>query len=279
MTNKELSAYVQKCWGMPSIYMWGGIMRTVTQNYINQLSSMYPNQYPSSRKKTLQSVIAKSYGCDCVGLIKSFWWGGVGSPNYDTKTDIAVGGFWERAQERGTIDTIPEIEGLVTYMDGHVGVYIGNGKVIECTLGKFGDGIVKTNLKGRGWTHWLKAPYITYEETPEQGYVLYTAKPGDCYWTIAEKEMGSGFKYVELCEFNGIDPKQTLHVGDVLKIPVNGNNADQTVIYTVKAGDCYWTIAEEQLGNPLRYPEICELNNVSPNTTLHVGDKLKIPAK
>lgn len=279
MDNRGLVKHVEECYKMPTIYMWGGIMRTVTQYYINQLSSMYPNQYTTSRKKTLQSVIAKSYGCDCVGLIKSYWWGGIGSPNYDVKTDIAAGGFYERAQVIGDINSIPEIPGLVVYMDGHVGVYVGNGKVIECTWGVYGDGVVKTNLKGRGWKYWLKAPYIDYVDEPEEGYVLYTAKKGDCYWSIAEEQMGSGFKYLELCEFNGIQPTDTLYAGTVLKIPVNGNNADGTVIYTVKAGDCYWTIAQEQLGNPLRYPEICELNGVSPNTTLHVGDKLKIPAK
>jgi len=27
-------------------------------------------------------------------------------------------------------------------------------------------GVRKTELKNRSWTHWLKIPYITYEELP-----------------------------------------------------------------------------------------------------------------
>ena len=49
-------------------------------------------------------------------------------------------------------------------IQGHVGVYIGNGEAVECTLGSYGDGIVKTKVKGRGWTHWLQMPEIAYSD-------------------------------------------------------------------------------------------------------------------
>ena len=44
---------------------------------------------------------------------------------------------------------------------GHIGVYIGNGEVIEAMGTKYG--VVKTQLEGRGWTHWLEIPYINYD--------------------------------------------------------------------------------------------------------------------
>ena len=47
--------------------------------------------------------------------------------------------------------------------EGHIGIYIGDGKVIEAMGTKYG--VVETELAGRGWTHWLKVPYITYLDT------------------------------------------------------------------------------------------------------------------
>lgn len=51
-------------------------------------------------------------------------------------------------------------------MPGHVGVYIGNGKVVEARGHDYG--VVETNLVDRGWTQWGKCPYIEYNpETKE----------------------------------------------------------------------------------------------------------------
>jgi hypothetical protein len=55
---------------------------------------------------------------------------------------------------------MPDIEGILVFMNGHVGVYIGGGYVIEAR--GFSSGVVKTKLAGRGWTKWGKCPYITY---------------------------------------------------------------------------------------------------------------------
>lgn len=53
-----------------------------------------------------------------------------------------------------------------------------------------------------------------------------------------------------------------------------------TVEYTVKEGDSLWNIAQNELGNGIRFKEIIELNpGLSENTVLQTGMKLKIPAK
>ena len=51
--------------------------------------------------------------------------------------------------------------GLAVWHDGHIGVYIGDGYVIEAMNTK--KGVVKTKLEGRGWTHWLQIEYINYD--------------------------------------------------------------------------------------------------------------------
>lgn len=59
-------------------------------------------------------------------------------------------------------DTMPEVVGLMLWKEGHVGVYIGNGYVIEAMGTR--KGVVKTELAGRGWQGWCKLPYINYLE-------------------------------------------------------------------------------------------------------------------
>ena len=61
----------------------------------------------------------------------------------------------------GTIDTIPERPGVAVWRDGHIGVYIGDGYVIEAMGTKYG--VVKTKLAERGFTHWLEIPFIDYD--------------------------------------------------------------------------------------------------------------------
>ena len=69
------------------------------------------------------------------------------------------------APEKGSIETIPEIPGLAVWHEGHIGIYIGNGEVIEAMGTRYG--VVKTVLANGSWTDWLKIPGITYIEVPE----------------------------------------------------------------------------------------------------------------
>jgi hypothetical protein len=66
----------------------------------------------------------------------------------------------------GTIATIPETPGLAVRKDGHVGYYIGDGKVVEAQ--SFAKGIIITNLKDRPWTDWYEFPGIKYKEIKEE---------------------------------------------------------------------------------------------------------------
>ncbi len=54
----------------------------------------------------------------------------------------------------------------------------------------------------------------------------------------------------------------------------------RTIDYTIKDGDSFWKIAQEQLGDGLRYTEILKLNpGISENQSLTIGMKVKIPAR
>lgn len=233
LTSNGLVSYCKDVLKKPTAYMWGGLMRTITVAYVNQLAAMYPSQYTATRCQYLYRISNQGYGCDCVGLIKSYLFGGVGSPKYVSKWDVNTNGLYAAATEKGDIQSLPEIPGVVLYMPGHVGVYIGNGECIECTLGNYGDGVVKTKVKGRGWTDWLKVPWIEYPEIKpdtnecpyccpycEQGWYPYTVVTGDSYWSIAEKTLGNGSRYMEICNLNNVTPTTVIHTGDILKIPL-----------------------------------------------------------
>lgn len=117
---------------------------------------------------------------DCCGLFKCFMWHDYSTNNSryygKTQKDLSCEGLLAEAKEKGDISRIPEIPGILVYMKGHMGIYIGNGKVIESTAAKY-DGkngkIYKTYFKGNGkncdgkratWTKWFKSPYLSYEE-------------------------------------------------------------------------------------------------------------------
>ena len=101
---------------------------------------------------------------DCVGLIKGYSWLSPETMTIDYGThgmpDIGANQMYYTARESGPISTMPDIPGLAVWHEGHIGVYIGGGQVIEAMGTK--NGVVKTELAKRNWTHWLKIPYINY---------------------------------------------------------------------------------------------------------------------
>lgn len=52
------------------------------------------------------------------------------------------------------------------------------------------------------------------KETPK----TYTVQQGDCLWTIARKNYGSGAKYKEIAEKNGISNPDLIYPGQVLQL-------------------------------------------------------------
>lgn len=173
-TNTGLVNHAKKALALKTKYMWGGILRLITNAYIDQLSgiSAYKAQYPPTRVAELRSCVGKDYyGVDCVGLIKSYYWsgrrdGGTGSPKYGAAgyPDVNANVMFDAAKIKGNIKTLPETPGVIVYCKSspHVGVYIGDGWVIESTYSGRGDGVVKTKISAFKWEYWFQCPYISY---------------------------------------------------------------------------------------------------------------------
>lgn len=103
---------------------------------------------------------------DCVGLIKGYGWldASSGAIRYGTNgmPDYGANQMYQSAAVKGEMSSMPEIKGLAVWKPGHIGVYIGNGYVVEAMGTKYG--VVKTEVTGRGWKGWCKVPSIDYIE-------------------------------------------------------------------------------------------------------------------
>ncbi len=146
---------------------WGYVLGTFGHVLDSDLFAYKLKQYPDGVGKYASFITANWLGgrsADCVGLIKGYCWLNIETLEVGYQTndmpDIDEGAMFRYAREKGTIDTIPEIPGLGVWFDGHIGIYIGNGEVIEAKGTMYG--VVRTQLARGSWTHWLKIPYITY---------------------------------------------------------------------------------------------------------------------
>lgn len=308
-TNIGLVEHVKKCLGMPNIYMWGTMMNLITEDLINRKAKQYPSKYTDERKAILKEKINNAYGCDCVGLIKSYYWGGIDSPKYNSKNDYNTSSMYKAASIKGALSGIPEVPGVCVYQEGHVGVYIGNGEVIECTKSAYGDGIIKTSLNNRGWTNYFYCSEIEYiENTPEETNPDSETSAteinlNDIVWfkggahyvssdaTTAAGTPSAGWAKVTNRALKNAHPYHLIHTDsasnvygwvDADTISKDGageasGDSETYFEYTVKTGDNYWSIAEKFLGDGNRYKEILELNNRSESDLIYNGTVLKIP--
>ena len=160
----DLAAYAVHAWEAQWGYVWGTFGQVLTESLLQQKCRQYPNGV-ADKEDIIREKWLGGRTVDCVGLIKSYGWldPETMTIRYETNgmPDIGADAMYYRAQVKGGISTIPEVPGLAVWHSGHIGVYIGDGEVIEAMGTVYG--VVKTRLDERGWTHWLEIPYINYE--------------------------------------------------------------------------------------------------------------------
>ena len=152
-------------WG----YVYGTYGDVFNQTMFDFKLEQYPDEVGGHEDFIRQNWLGRRTA-DCVGLIKGYGWldPETKEVNYGTNgmPDIGADTMYENATEKGTINTIPEIPGLAVWHEGHIGIYIGNGKVVQAA--NTTAGVILTNLNDTAWTHWLKIPYISYVEEQEE---------------------------------------------------------------------------------------------------------------
>ena len=150
-------------WG----YVYGTYGNILTEELLQDRASMF-GEHVTGFEDFIRENWMRRRTADCVGLIKGYGWYNPDSGEIEVGTngmaDVTANGMFDAATVKGTIDTIPEVPGLAVWQDGHIGIHIGNGEVIEAMGTE--QGVVKTMLPS-GWTHWLEIPYISYPQEEE----------------------------------------------------------------------------------------------------------------
>lgn len=164
-TGQGLAEYAIAQLGRP--YWWGCFGQRADGALYAQKKKQYPGYYTAA---DFQNQYGQKVH-DCVGLIKGYLWCGSadGEPKYCGAQDVAVEGLYRKCSRKGSITTLPETPGVCVFMAnmGHVGVYIGNGEVVEAMGHAYG--VVKTKVAGRGWAYWGMPEWIDYgAEKPSQ---------------------------------------------------------------------------------------------------------------
>lgn len=160
--NKGLVAYCRAQLGRP--YWYGCFGQKATETLYDMKRRQYPRMYAASD-------FPKQYGekvHDCVGLIKGYMWTASADDTHPVycsngMPDVSADMLFDRCRRKSTVmATMPDVEGVAVFMRGHVGVYIGNGKVVEARGHAYG--VVETALKARRWQRWAYLPFLQYLE-------------------------------------------------------------------------------------------------------------------
>ena len=214
-----------------TIYGKGGFGHPCTVSSIDNFKVAYPDWYTSARENELKELIGKQYFIfDCVCFIKAilFWgWTGntmatYGGATYDKNTDYTEKGLLNACSSVSN-DFNSIVPGELVYMPGHVGVYVGEGQVVECSP-KWKNSVQYSNLGNlekyktgnyRVWTSHGKLPGVEYSSEPVTS-ITTVVQAGEGYWQIAERCLGDGNRYKELQELNG---NKVLFAGDTVLLP------------------------------------------------------------
>lgn len=167
VATKYKTLYVMGCFGAP-------MNDTNKKRYCNNHS--YNKR--AERTKMIQAASADTFGFDCVCMIKGILWGwngdasrvyGGASYAVNGVPDIDADAMIEVCKGISTDFSKIEI-GEAVWMEGHIGVYIGDGLAVECTP-KWSNCVQitacncsKSGYNRRNWTKHGKLPYVDYVE-------------------------------------------------------------------------------------------------------------------
>lgn len=164
----------------------------------------------------------KKLCADCSGFIKGILWGYPEKGEYKSSGVPDINADTMVKKCKGVSTNFSNIEiGEIVWIKGHVGIYIGNGEVLESTS-KWSSKLQKTallnqktikGLNGRRWAKHGKLPYLSYGKADNKVY--YVVKSGDNLTKIAKKYNTTVVKLVTL---NNIKNKNFIKVGQKLRI-------------------------------------------------------------
>lgn len=218
MAEANSTLYIKGCFGAP-------------MNPKNKIRYTNNLDYNKNRSVMIDAATESTFGFDCVNLIKGILWG------WDANISLNYGGASYKSHSvpdcnadgimrycNNVSQDFSGIEpGAIVWMPGHVGIYMGGTKVIECTP-KWTNNVQYSNLANlgakdghsRSWWKWGLLPWIDYGESDMKPDELWhTVQKGDNLITIGKKyKIG----WVEIAIRNEIEYPYIIRPGERLRI-------------------------------------------------------------
>ena len=157
-TVDEFIANAKQLIGHP--YIYGGNYSSsdiVDRSHLLSVKKQYPKEMTTAKITSLIANFNGQIGCDCSGTITH----SLGLPK------IRSANLWEECTKKGLIANIPNIPGLIVYRIGHIGIYLGNGDVLENGSTQYGCKITNIHdpITGKAWTGYgYLDKYIEYSD-------------------------------------------------------------------------------------------------------------------
>lgn len=203
LTGQGLADFAKSKVGTPYVYGAKGANGKFTQAKLNSLAASYRNIFTASYIRKAKGFIGQIC-TDCSGLIS--WY---------TGKIIGSSQMYSTASKRIPISKISEVPvGAVLWKSGHVGVYLGNGKVAEAKGINYGT--VITNVSATAWKYALLFNYMTYGSVDSSGEAKQKNPYKQPTTTMKKGSKGEGVKWVQwelveagydLSKHGGIDGK------------------------------------------------------------------------
>lgn len=157
-------------WGMSKVgtpYFYGSKMTVLTENQMQQLHRLYPSIVTAAymKKARTKGQVGK-VNTDCSGLISSY-----------TGKLLGSGQLYSQAYARLPISRWKDFAvGTVLWKKGHVGIYLGNGKVSEARGINYGT--IVSDINSTAWKCGLTFSWLdySYETAIPSNEITYKTK-------------------------------------------------------------------------------------------------------
>lgn len=180
-TGKELAAACKNAAeNFETLYVYGSFGWPMDEAAKDRALRAQSYNRLEQRRQKIKAADDKTFGFDCVGLIKALLWGWEGRYDHvyggavyasNCVSDLCADVMFAMCRDQSA-DFSNIQEGEAVWLKGHIGVYIGDGLAVECTP-KWADGVQitavhnmgkKYGYNGRSWTKHGKIHYLRYDE-------------------------------------------------------------------------------------------------------------------
>ena len=240
---ENFAKFAQQALAAGTGYVYGALGQICTTALLDQKARQYPDDNLAGG--TMRRVGGKWLGrrvTDCIGLLKYYLMSDKfgDDPVYVAAYDHGANQHYAEAREKGPMSTLPEIPGSCLHMDGHFGVYVGNGWAIEARGTYYG--VVKTRVANRPWTAWFKSIWLDYSAS---------APPYACD-TSGTVTIARGAAYqVEITADN--TPQVVAGTADVVTVLPHSSGGDKWYYYIVPIGRSGQKVGIYINGNKLQF--------------------------